>query len=161
MTDLASYIAAVNRAISSEHGAALAKLLSLPPSPHALSVELRSLAGKVSHNTAMMTQCEGRVGNGLGSLVGSRLGALAAVSSSNWIEANHCANAMYNHMLNAFREDGTGWMIPVVNTVSNDVRILATEVRMIFNSTSLGEYCNTTVFVFRQIKHYTTETMRC
>ena len=129
MADLSSYISVVNRSIAQEHGRSLATLLTLPAGSREISPEMRSLAAKVSGNGALMAQMESRVSGGLGALVSSRLSALAAIASVDWAEANRHSIALYNAMLNAFREEGTGWLIPVVTRVSDDVRVLATEVR--------------------------------
>lgn len=130
MADLGSYLSVVNRSVAQENGRSLATLLTLPAGPQAISPEMRSLVAKVSGSGAMMTQIENRVQGGMGVLVSSRLSALAAIASSDWTEANRYSIALYNAMLNAFREEGAGWLIPVVTRVSDDVRVLATEVRV-------------------------------
>ena len=159
MTDLASYVSAVNRCIAQENGRSLATLLSLPPAQKDMSPEVRALASKVSNSSAVNAQCESRVSGGLGSMVGSRLAALAAVAAADWAEANKQAVALYNAMLNAFREEGTGWMIPVVNAVSNDLRVLATEVRVYHSPLYTSVLTPGLALSISPIKRFTTETM--
>ena len=131
MNDVPGYISAVNRCCSQQNGQVLSHLLALPVGRREITPEMRSLAGRV--NAGSVKQCESRVSFGLGGLVASRLSTLAAIIGHNWAEANRHSISMYNSMLNAFREEGASWLIPVICGLSDDVRLLATEVVMLIS----------------------------
>ena len=132
MADLMGYISTANRYITEQNGTMLARLLSLPVGHQTITSEMKSLTSKTSGNNSLIPQCETRVTGGLGSIIGCRISTLISIVSEDWNEANKFSIAMYNAILNAFREEEAGWLIPVVNTVSNDVRLLATKVRYIY-----------------------------
>jgi hypothetical protein len=130
MSDPSAFISSCNQCISREDGAGLARLLALPVGASAASPAERALGAKVGAKgggPSLVSMCESRVAGGLGAAVASRLGALGAIGASDWAEANKHANALYTSVLNNFREEDSSWLIPVVVTVSNDVRVLATD----------------------------------
>lgn len=129
MADLPSYLYQVSRHVANQDGTALARMMTLPTGSTPLTPDMLSLVTKLRGSSNIVGQCESRVSGGLGTMAGNRLAALLAVAESDWAEANRCSIAMYNGLLAVFREDDAGWLIPVVNAVSNAVRVLATEVR--------------------------------
>lgn len=131
MSDLNSFITAVNLRIKQRDGSGLARLLKLPSNASKITTEMRTLSSGISASLpAVISSCESRITvNGLGTAVGNRLCALHAIISSNQIDAFNSIRTCYNAFFESFRNNAdAGWLIPVLKTISSDFSLIAMKV---------------------------------
>ena len=132
MSDLNVYISAINSRCSQADGNGLARLLRFPSRASLATSEMISLSSRTKDAANIVPNCEARITfNGIGTIAGNRICAVNAVLANDWAEANRCAIAAYICLLDIFKEDDENWLIPVLNAISNDLRLLATEVFLI------------------------------
>jgi hypothetical protein len=133
MSELNGYISAINSRCTQGDGDGLARLLRIPPRVSVATPDMLSLSSRTKDSANIVHSCEARITfNGIGTIAGNRICAMNAVFANDWAEANRCAIAAYICLLDIFKEDDENWLIPVLNTVSNDLRLLSTEVKMTY-----------------------------
>ena len=128
MSELHTFLSTINRLSQSEDGYSLAKLLQYP-----LGSQLHRMS-KVIHRAKslnVVSYCDSNLSNGgVSSAVGPVLQSLCAYADGNWNEAYQQELNAYNAILSFYKEDATNWLAPVLVQISNDLRILASDVTL-------------------------------
>lgn len=126
MSELHTFLTTINRLSQSEDGYSLAKLLQYP-----LGSQLHRMS-KVIHRAKslnIVSYCDSNLSNGgVASAVAPVLQSLCAYADGNWSEAYQQELNAYNAILSFYKEDATNWLAPVLVQISNDLRILASDV---------------------------------
>ena len=128
--ELQSFFNAINKCIHNKNGRELSEHVQLPLRGVKLSSIKRQLAERLK--SGVITSCSmGISDQHIGKIVGLYLSALKALVVESDIQvAYDYEHDAYNHTIDFFslRDDtypDTTWIIPVVDRISNDLRIIA------------------------------------
>ena len=125
MADMHSFIATINECIRREDGLSLAKSIHIPVGKKSIPRVYQQLAEK-SKTLNAVSYCESNIiDSNIGTVFGNMIMALVAYCSSKWTEVYDYELLAYNSLLGYFREETSNWIIPVLNVVSNDLRLIA------------------------------------
>ena len=93
-------------------------------------MERRSKVVQRAKGLNIASYCDSNLSNsGVASVVAPVLLSLCAYDTSNWTEAYQQELNAYNAILSFYKEDATNWLAPVLVQISNDLRVLASDVR--------------------------------
>lgn len=126
MSDIQSFITSVSEAARKQDGATLSKIIALPLKKNPVPKMYMQLAQRASSLNAL-AYCESNIRGDptMSVLVGNMLLALGAFCAGKWQEAYDFEVLVYDAALAHFKESETNWPTPVLITVSNDLRVLA------------------------------------
>ena len=120
-----SFISTINEYIRLEDGLSLAKSIHLPIGKKSIPRIYQQLAAKAK-SLNVVSYCESNLNDGnIGTVVGNMIMALIALCDSKWSDVYSFELQAYNAVLAFLREETSNWIIPVLNTISNDLRLVA------------------------------------
>ena len=131
MSDMHNYVTSMNACISKCDGVTLASLLSIPVGKIQASKSVKNLAERAK-SINPISYCASNISDqGIAAIVGRRLITLVAVVANDWAVAYQNELAVYNAVLDYFKEESSYWIIPALTKVMNDLRLLASQVSLI------------------------------
>ena len=128
MADFQSFLQAVNDSIRTRDGVGLSRILALPLKKTPSKMYKQLAARSSSLNIVDYCASNVRGDPGIAAMVGNMLLALESYCAERWEESYDHEITLYESTLTYFKESESNWSSPVLITVSNDLRCLASVV---------------------------------
>lgn len=132
MANLNSFISTVNQLVRQQNGLQLSKTIQLPVRQREIPKTYLQLAQRVK-TVDILSYCQSNISDPVISIIiGHVLRSLVFICDGSWTDAYIAELEAYNSILAYFRDDQSNWSSPVFLTISNDLRLVAIQVFIIF-----------------------------